>query len=164
MIPAKPFLKADDLEGVEARYAKKKESQKAVLETLQWHDVLTAEEFREWQKAGRKRRAETKAQDEKRKEDPLFCYFDANGKWVRLTGEFLNRFGGPFNREMFQTGMEEGLNRLNITLTKDPGEAAKTEEIFDLLFDKVVDQNITYTIKNFEALGVIDFSAWPVHP
>ncbi len=36
---------------------------------------------------------------------------------------------------------------------KDPGEAAENEEIFDLLFDQVVDQNITYTIKNFEALG-----------
>ncbi len=65
---------------------------------------------------------------------------------------------------MFQSGMQEGQDRLNITLMRDPGEAAETEEIFDLLFDKVVDQNITYTIKNFEALGAIDFSAWPVHP
>ncbi len=54
MIPMKPFLKADDLERVEARYAKKKESQKAVPETMQRHDVSTAEQFREWQKARRK--------------------------------------------------------------------------------------------------------------
>ncbi len=86
------------------------------------------------------------------------------GKPVHLMDEFLKRFGGPFNREMFQAGMQEGQDRLNITLMKDPGEVAETEEIFDLLFDRVVDQNVTYTFKNCEALGVIDFSAWPVHP
>ncbi len=55
LIPAKPFLRADDLEWVEARYAQKKQSQQAVPETVKRHEVFTLAQFKERQSAGQKR-------------------------------------------------------------------------------------------------------------
>ncbi len=95
--------------------------------------------------------------------DPNFCMETPEGEVVQLTNEFLAQYGGPLPANVWSTDLK-GQMKLKVELEQEEGDEEANREIFDLLFDKVQEVEMTYTIKYWEMLGVSYPNKWPIHP
>ncbi len=86
-----------------------------------------------------------------------------DGEVVWLTNDYLMEYGGPLPTNVWAADLK-GNTKLKVQLEQEEGDEEANREIFDLIFDKAQEVETTYTIKNWETLGVIDLTTWPIHP